>query len=97
MPSDRTIQALRAIEHHAIEGGFLLERMTREQFRVDRRTFHAVTRCLEIISEATRRLPEQLKTRHPLFGLDLVRRSIVAKTNVLSSPARGIRWTSVIG
>jgi uncharacterized protein with HEPN domain len=29
---------------------------------------YAVTRCLEIISEASRRLPEQLKARHPAIG-----------------------------
>lgn len=27
--------------------------------------FYAVTRCLEIISEASRRLPPELKRRHP--------------------------------
>jgi uncharacterized protein with HEPN domain len=26
---------------------------------------YAVTRCLEIISEASRRLPDELKARHP--------------------------------
>jgi uncharacterized protein with HEPN domain len=31
----------------------------------DPRTVYAVTRCLEIISEASRRLPEDLKARHP--------------------------------
>jgi len=31
----------------------------------DRRTLYAVVRALEIISEATRRLPEGLKARHP--------------------------------
>jgi uncharacterized protein with HEPN domain len=35
------------------------------QFLADRRTVYAVTRCLEIISEASRRLPDELKTRHP--------------------------------
>ncbi|MDP2298135.1 MAG: DUF86 domain-containing protein [Pseudolabrys sp.] len=29
------------------------------------RTFYAVTRCLEIISEASRKLPDDLKSRHP--------------------------------
>lgn len=38
--------------------------MDRDAFREDRKTFHAVTRCLEIISEATRRLPDELKARH---------------------------------
>jgi uncharacterized protein with HEPN domain len=36
-----------------------------EQFLADRRTVYAVTRCLEIISEASRRLPAELKARHP--------------------------------
>jgi uncharacterized protein with HEPN domain len=31
----------------------------------DPRTVYAVTRCLEIISEASRRLPDDLKVRHP--------------------------------
>ncbi|MDQ2860838.1 MAG: DUF86 domain-containing protein [Pseudomonadota bacterium] len=31
----------------------------------DRLVFYAVTRCLEIISEATRRLPIELRRRHP--------------------------------
>ena len=33
--------------------------------RYDLRTTYAVTRCLKIISEASRRLPEDLKARHP--------------------------------
>ena len=65
MPSDRVTHALRSIELHAIEAGVFLEGVTREQFRDDRRTFHAVTRCLEIISEATRRLPDEVKSGYP--------------------------------
>jgi uncharacterized protein with HEPN domain len=34
-------------------------------FQADLRTAYAVTRCLEIISEASRRLPDDLKARHP--------------------------------
>lgn len=33
-------------------------------FLQDQRTQYAVTRCLEIVSEATRRLPPDLKARH---------------------------------
>jgi uncharacterized protein with HEPN domain len=36
-----------------------------ETFYEDRRTVYAVTRCFEIISEASRRLPAPLKARHP--------------------------------
>ncbi len=34
-------------------------------FQDDERTVYAVIRCLEIISEASRRLPDELKARHP--------------------------------
>jgi uncharacterized protein with HEPN domain len=36
-----------------------------DAFIADRRTFYAVTRCLEIISEAARRLPASVRNRHP--------------------------------
>ena len=35
------------------------------KFSKDRKTVYAVTRALEIISEASRRLPDELKQRHP--------------------------------
>jgi uncharacterized protein with HEPN domain len=34
-------------------------------FVADRKTVYAVVRALEIISEASRRLPAELKDRHP--------------------------------
>ena len=36
-----------------------------EAFTDDLLRFHAATRCLEIVSEASRRLPDELKARHP--------------------------------
>jgi len=36
-----------------------------EAFKDDNLRLYAVTRCLEIISEASRRLPDELKNRHP--------------------------------
>lgn len=78
MRSERQAQALRSIELHAGEARQFIELMTREQFRKDRRTFHAVTRCLEVISEATRRLADELKGRHP----DLPWRDIADAGNV---------------
>jgi uncharacterized protein with HEPN domain len=36
-----------------------------ERFRADMRTSYAITRCLEIISEASRRLSPEMKSRHP--------------------------------
>jgi uncharacterized protein with HEPN domain len=42
-----------------------LEGRDYEAFRDDQLRFYVVTRCLEVISEASRRLPEDLKARHP--------------------------------
>lgn len=36
-----------------------------DRFRQDRKTFHAVTRMLEIISEASRHLDPAVRDRHP--------------------------------
>jgi uncharacterized protein with HEPN domain len=38
---------------------------TFDEFALDRKTVFAVTRCLEIVSEASRRLPQALRDRHP--------------------------------
>jgi uncharacterized protein with HEPN domain len=42
-----------------------LDGVSFEEFKADRRTFYAVTRTLEIVSEAARRLPQELRDRHP--------------------------------
>jgi uncharacterized protein with HEPN domain len=68
MPSKSIDTALRDILHHIdlaanFSGGF-----NRASFKNDIKTVYAVTRCLEIISEASRRLPEDLKARHPAIG-----------------------------
>lgn len=39
--------------------------MSLEQFCKDQLVFYATVRCLEIISEASRRLPDHFKSRHP--------------------------------
>ncbi len=39
--------------------------MDLEAFAADRKTLYAVVRALEIVSEASRRLPAELQDRHP--------------------------------
>lgn len=39
--------------------------LSHDAFAANRPVFYAVTRCLEIISEASRRLPPDLLHRHP--------------------------------
>ena len=53
--------------------------LTLSEFKADRRAFYAATRALEIISEATRRLPPETRERHP----DLPWRAIMGVGNVL--------------
>jgi len=65
MPSERTSGVLRDILYHIELATRFIEGLDRESFKADLRAVYAVTRCLEIISEASRRLPAQLKARHP--------------------------------
>jgi uncharacterized protein with HEPN domain len=65
MPSDYE----RAVLHDILQHLDLIQQFTQQQdyenFRRDILRIYAVTRCLEIISEASRRLSDGLKKRHP--------------------------------
>jgi uncharacterized protein with HEPN domain len=65
MPSDAGHLALLDIRDNVLLAKAFVEGFTRDSFKGDRRTFYAVTRCLEIISEAARRLPEAVRSQHP--------------------------------
>jgi uncharacterized protein with HEPN domain len=63
MPS-RANTALHDILHHIDLAANFATGFDRASFKDDIKTVYAVTRCLEIISEASRRLPDDLKKRH---------------------------------
>jgi uncharacterized protein with HEPN domain len=65
MPSKSPFNALSDIEENIALARKFVEGLSFENFLQDRRTVYAVTRCLEIISEASWRLPPELKARHP--------------------------------
>jgi uncharacterized protein with HEPN domain len=65
MLSDAATRALRDMSHHIALAQSFAAGTTYEAFRDDVLRLYAVTRCLEIISEASRRLPDELKARHP--------------------------------
>jgi len=65
MLSKSAVAALRDIAYHINLAGQLTAGFNYQTFEDDVRTVYAVTRCLEIISEASRRLPDELKARHP--------------------------------
>ena len=68
MPSRPADTALRDILHHIELAETFSAGFDRASFKQDIKTVYAVTRCLEIISEASRRLPNDLKTRHSAVG-----------------------------
>src|SRR5260370_5977758 len=65
MPSKPIDTALRDILHHIELAANFSAGFDRTLFKQDAKTVYAVTRCLEIISEASRRLPNEVKRRHP--------------------------------
>ncbi len=68
MPSKAPAAALHDILHHIDLAAKFVEGLDYLAFHNDLRTIYAVTRCLEIISEASRRLPDDMKERHPLIA-----------------------------
>jgi uncharacterized protein with HEPN domain len=68
MPSRSLDTALRDILHHIDLAVNFSAGVDRAAFTHDIKTVYAVTRCLEIISEASRRLPDDVKARHPAIG-----------------------------
>jgi uncharacterized protein with HEPN domain len=68
MPSERAAGPLRDILHHIDLAFKFVQDFDRNAFKGDIRTVYAVARCLEIISEASRRLPNELKARHPMIA-----------------------------
>jgi len=67
MPSDRKAihRWLSDIRHNIELANAFTAGMPYDAFKDDMLRLYAVIRCLEIISEASRRLPDELKARHP--------------------------------
>jgi len=78
MLSDTALAALCDIRDNAIYAKEFVSGLTFDEFKHDRMRFYAVTRALEIVSEAARRLPPELRDRHP----ELPWRAIMGVGNV---------------
>ena len=65
MPSKNPAQRLQEILENIEAIHEFTAGMDRVTFVADRKTLYAVIRALEIISEATKRLPTELKDQHP--------------------------------
>jgi uncharacterized protein with HEPN domain len=64
MPSKNPAQRLRDILDNIAAIKAFTDSLDLASFAADQKTVYAVVRALEIISEATRRLPDELKDRH---------------------------------
>ena len=65
MPSRDPVLYLEDIAENIEAARGFTQGMSLEEFLSDRRTLYATVRALEIISEATRKVPRGLKDRHP--------------------------------
>lgn len=64
MPSKHPAQRLQDIIDNIAAARRFTEGLDFDAFAADQRTFYAVVRALEIISEASRRLPDDVKAWH---------------------------------
>ena len=78
MRSNKTALALFDIRDNGNYAQDFVAGLSLDDFKADRMRFYAVTRALEIISEAVRRLPPDLHARHP----ELPWRAIMGVGNV---------------
>ncbi|HVW55697.1 MAG TPA: HepT-like ribonuclease domain-containing protein [Rhizobiaceae bacterium] len=73
-----------------------VEDISYQAFAADELRLYAVTRCLEIISEASRRLPDEMKARHA----DVPWRQIAGSGNFYRHDYEdvlpGILWNTVL-
>jgi len=65
MLSNKARSALYDIRHNILAARRFTAGLTFEQFKQSDLHFYAVMRALEIVSEASRRLPEGFRHRHP--------------------------------
>src|SRR5271165_6462057 len=67
MPSSASdpVRWLHQMRHNIYLAQRFVHGLSYQRFRDEELYFYAVTRCLEIISEASRRVPQEIKARHP--------------------------------
>jgi uncharacterized protein with HEPN domain len=64
MPSNKAQLALLDIRHNILAVERFTSGLSFDEFKTSELHFYAVTRALEIVSEAARRLPESFRHRH---------------------------------
>src|SRR5258708_10185560 len=72
MPSKSVDTALRDILHHIDLAAKFSAGFNLASFKLHIKTGYAVTHCLEITSEASRRFPDTITERHPAIRCKLI-------------------------
>ena len=77
MPSEaeRVIERLKDISDNIDAARAFVAGKTLDQFNADQMLNYAVVRALEIVSEATRHLPDDIKARHPHIAWQAIQSS----------------------
>lgn len=100
MPSEPTRKeelAWRAILDNALLAQTFCEGLSEDAFSRDRKTFYAVTRCLEIISEASRRLRGAQQDAFPDIRWRQIEDSGNAFRHVYQHVAESRVWATIHG
>ena len=69
--------------------------MTKQQFQYDGKTLRAIERCLEVISEASRHIPQEIKDKYPQIEWRKVAGAGNVLRHVYHSIAVDIIWDTV--
>ena len=96
MLSSAAKTALVDIRFNIVLAGEFVEGFNLARFKADLKTFYATTRALEIISEASRRLPDHLKTRHPQIAWRDMRNAGNTYRHCYDDVAPTLVWTTVL-
>ena len=95
MPFDALSAALFDIRDNILFAQAFVRGLDYEGFKESRLHFYAATRALEIISEASRRLPENVLSRHPHLPWRAIRNSGNVYRHNYDNVAEALVWDTV--
>ena len=95
MRSDRVRLALYDIRDNILSAHGFVTGLSYEAFKDSRLHFFAATRALEIISEASRQQPEELRLRHPALPWREIRDAGNLYRHSYDNVAEAIVWKTV--
>ena len=95
MLSEKAILALFDIRDNILAAQLFTAGLSFDKFRDSQLHFYAVTRALEIISEASKRLPDEVRERHPELPWQDMRDAGNAYRHGYDNVVESIVWKTV--